>query len=296
MPIDADRLMNWPIPDSVQTYTERDTILYALGVGAATTNPPAQPQFVLERGLKALPTQAVVLAGGEFWLGDPSLGIDLARLLHGEQSLILHRPLAPAGTLVGRHRVEALYDKGADKGAVMVLSRRLHDQASDALVAEVRMSIFLRGNGGFGGSAEGQAKPHPVPDDRAPDLVLDLVTRPEQAVLYRLAGSDPNPIHVDAALARKVGFEAPILHGLCSYGVAGRALLQLLCDQQPERLRRLDVRFASPVYPGETLRTLVWHEADEGGVRRAAFQVRAVERDVLVLNNGRVDHLAGHLA
>jgi acyl dehydratase len=282
VPLDYAKVRNWPIPDSVHTYTERDTMLYALGVGAATSNPPEDPQFVYERGLKALPTMAVVLAGGSFWMADPAAGIDLPRVLHGEQFLRLHQPLAPAGTLVGKHAVEEIYDKGAEKGAVMLLTRRLHDQTSGALVAEVAMSIFLRGNGGFGGRSEGQPVPHPIPSDRTPDASLDLTTRPEQAVLYRLVGADPNPIHIDAELARRVGFERPILHGLCSYGVAGRAVLKLLCGNDPARLRRLNLRFASPVYPGETLRTQVWRE----GPGRAAFQVRVVERDQLVLNNG----------
>lgn len=282
MPLDYDKVKHWPIPDSVQTYTERDTILYALGVGAATENPPQDPQFVYERGLQALPTMAVVLAGGGFWLAEPALGIDLARMLHGEQFLRLHKPLPATGTLVGRHAVDEIYDKGADKGAVMFLSRRLYEQATDKLVAEVKMSIFLRGNGGFGGQAESQPKPHPVPADRAPDATLDLITRPEQAAIYRLAGADPNPIHIDASMARRAGFERPILHGLCSYGVAGRAVLKLLCDNDPAKLRRFDLRFTSPVYPGETLRTEVWRE----GPGRAAFQVRVVERDQVVLSNG----------
>ena len=286
MPLDYDKVMHWPIPDSVQHYTERDTILYALGVGAATENPPQDPQFVYERGLQALPTMAVVLAGGDFWLADPALGIDLTRILHGEQFLRLHQPLPARGTLVGRHAVEAIFDKGADKGAVMFLARRLYAQSTNELVAEVKMAIFLRGNGGFGGPAQDpstvQPKPHPLPTDRAPDATLDLITRPEQAAIYRLAGADPNPIHIDAGMARRAGFERPILHGLCSYGVAGRAVLKLLCGNEPARLRRLDLRFASPVYPGETLRTEVWHE----GPGRAAFQVRVVERDQLVLSNG----------
>lgn len=285
MPLDYDKVMHWPIPDSVQTYTERDTILYALGVGAATQNPPQDPQFVFERGLQALPTMAVVLAGGGFWLADPALGLDLARLLHGEQFLRLHKPLPAAGTLIGRHAVDEVYDKGADKGAVMFLSRRLYEQATDTLVAEVRMALFLRGNGGFGGPSEGQPRPHRTPTDRAPDATLDLITRPEQAMLYRLAGADPNPVHIDAGMARRAGFERPILHGLCSYGVASRAVLKLLCDNDPARLRRFDLRFTSPVYPGETLRTDVWRE----GPGRAAFQVRVVERDVVVLSNGRAE-------
>lgn len=286
MPLDYDKVKNWPIPDSIHTYTERDTMLYAVGVAAATQNPPEDPQFVYEKRLQALPTMAVVLAGGEFWFADPAAGLDLTKLLHGEQSLRLHKPLPAAGTLIGKHAVQEIYDKGAEKGAVMLVTRQLFEQASGDLIAEVTMSLFLRGNGGFGGHSEGQPQPHPIPKDRAPDARLDLITRPEQAVLYRLAGADPNPIHIDGALAQRAGFEQPILHGLCSYGVAGRALLKLLCDNDPKRLRRLDVRFASPVYPGETLRTVVWHE----GPGRAAFQVYVVERDLLVLNNGLVEY------
>lgn len=257
-------------------------MLYALGVGAATQNPPEDPSFVYEKALKALPTMSVVLSGGEFWLAHPSTGIDLRRLLHGEQFLRVHKPLPVSGTLIGRHKVDEIFDKGADKGAVLMLSRRLHDQVSGELVAEVAMSLFLRGNGGFGGRADGQPKPHVVPDERAPDASLDLITRPEQAAIYRLAGADPNPMHIDAEMARRAGFERPILHGLCTYGVAGRAVLKLLCGNEPARLRRLDVRFASPVYPGETLRTRVWREAPG----RAGFQVHVVEREQMVLSNG----------
>jgi acyl dehydratase len=286
VPLDYQKVKNWPMPDSVHSYTERDTILYALGVGAATSNPPEALQFVYEKGLQALPTMAVVLAGGAFWMADA--GLDVTRMLHGEQFLRLHKPLPPAGTVVGVHKVEEIYDKGADKGAVMLLARRLYEQATGDLLAEVAMSIFLRGDGGFGGTAEGQPKPHAVPKDRAPDLMLDLITRPEQAVLYRLAGADPNPLHIDGRLALKAGFERPILHGLCSYGVAGRAILQLLCGNDPARLRVLNLRFVSPVFPGETLRTEVWHE----GPGRAGFQVRAVERDLIALSNGLAEYVA----
>lgn len=288
MTLNYDKIMNWPLPDSEHAYTERDTMLYALGVGAATTNPPEDLQFVFERNLQALPTMAVVLAGGAFWMADPATGIDVTKMLHGEQFLKLHKPLPAAGTLIGRHKVNEIYDKGEGKGAVMFLSRDLHEKTTGELLAEVSMSVFLRGNGGFGGKVEGQPKPYPMPVDRAPDASLDLITRPEQAALYRLAGADPNPIHIDGKLAQRAGFERPILHGLCSYGVAGRAVLKLLCRNDAARLTRFNLRFASPVYPGETLRTEVWHE----GPGRAAFQVRVVERDQLALSNGLAEFVA----
>jgi acyl dehydratase len=284
--IDPDALMRWPLPPTTQAYTERDTILYALGLGAAQDGSPS-PQVLRQvwedapGGLVALPTMAVVLATGPFWMQDPATGIDWRRILHGEQGLVLHRPLPAAATVVGEHRIDALVDKGADKGAIMLLSRRLYEQASGDLLATVSSSVFMRGDGGFGGSPEGAPRPHPVPADRAPDHVVDLATGPGQAALYRLSG-DLNPLHIDPAVARAAGFERPILHGLCTYGVAARALLQALCGDDTTRLTRFDVRFASPVFPGETVRTEVWQE----GPGRAAFRARVLERDVVVLNNG----------
>jgi acyl dehydratase len=288
VPINYSTVMHWPFPETVQRYSPKDTILYALGVGAATANPLAEEdlKYVFERKLAALPTMALTLAGSGSWLGNPATGVTLSKLLHGEQFLTIHKPLAPEGVLVGRERVDEVYDKGADKGAVLYMSREIREQASGDLVATVGMGFFLRADGGFGGSSEGQPKPHPVPEERAPDAVLDLMTRPEQAAIYRLSG-DWNPMHIDPRAAGMAGFDKPILHGMCAYGVAGRAILKLLCGNDPARLRKLNVRFASPVYPGETLRTQVWREC----AGRAAFRVRAVGRDAVVLNNGYAEYI-----
>ena len=289
MPLDYDKVRNWPIPSATQEIALRDTILYALGVGVADSNPvaPDDLKFVYEEGLVALPTMAVTLAPGPFWMQDPETGIAWQKILHGEQMLTVHRPLPPSCTVISENSIDEIYDKGADKGAVMYLTRKLFDKASGELLMTVGSSAFMRGNGGFGGKTEGAPQPHPVPADRPPDLVLDLATRPEQAVLYRLSG-DYNPLHIDPAVARAGGFDKPIMHGLCSYGIAGRAVLKLLCDNEPARLKRLDVRFASPAYPGETIRTEVWREG--GG--RAAFRARVLERDVVIINNGFAEFAA----
>ncbi len=273
MPIDPERLLEMPPIVTRQTLTARDTILYALGVGAR------ELPFVYEEGLKALPTIAVVMGYPGFIWRDPAMGVNWQRILHGEQSTILHAPLPVAGEIVGTTVIEALIDKGAAKGAIALVRRDIHDGAGQRL-ATVRSTTFLRGDGGFGGSADGAPVPHPTPD-RAPDTRVTLTTAPEQAMLYRLSG-DTNPLHIDPAVARAAGFEAPILHGLATYGVVGRALLGAIAANDPARLNRIDARFSSPVYPGETIVTDIW---DEGG-GRFAFRARVAERDATVLTNG----------
>ncbi|MGI4860630.1 MAG: MaoC/PaaZ C-terminal domain-containing protein [Janthinobacterium lividum] len=283
MPFQYDLVRNWPIEKTQQRYEARDTILYALGVGAAMENPLAADdlKFVYERNLQALPTLAAILAGNPTWISDLRLGIDLNRVLHGEQFLTLHAPLPAHGEVVGTESIDEIYDKGAAKGAVMYVSRRLHDAHDATLLATAGYSIFMRGNGGAGGATAGQPSPYQMPEGRAPDAALDLPTRPEQAVIYRLSG-DANALHIDPAVALSVGFERPILHGMCSYGIACRGVLKLRCGSDAARLKKFNVRFASPVYPGETLRVEVWDVA----AGQLAFRVRAVERDVVALNNG----------
>jgi len=284
MALDYDFLMGLEPMVTFQDVTARDTILYALGVGAGMDAPtdPGELKFVYESGLQALPTQAVVLAYPGFWARDPKYGLDWKRVLHGEQSIELHGPLPVQGRLKGVTTFDAIYDKGADKGAVLYSRRRIYDEASAREIATVRQSSFLRGDGGFGGRSEGAPAPHPTPA-RPADFTLVARTRPDQALLYRLSG-DSNPLHIDPAVAREGGFSAPILHGLATYGVVGRTLLKALAGNNPARMRRLDVRFSSPVYPGETLEIDVWRESE----RQAAFRARAPGRGLVVLKNGLV--------
>lgn len=284
MPIDRDRLLSWPFQDVEHAYTPRDTILYALGLGlGADPLDTRQLRFVYEAGLQALPTMAVILGYPGFWLKDPTIGADWKRLLHGEQSIRLHRPLPVGGTVIGRTRVVEVIDKGPGKGALVLTERRVADRDTGELLASLAQTSVLRGDGGCGGPSGPTPAPHPIPD-RAPDGVCDLATLPQAALIYRLSG-DYNPLHADPAAARESGFERPILHGLCSLGVAGHALLRSLCDYRPERFKAMQLRFSSPAYPGETIRTEYWQEPD--GVW--AFRCTALERAVTIINNGRAE-------
>jgi acyl dehydratase len=269
-----------------QKYSFRDTILYALGLGVGGSGPLAASElkFVYEKNQRTLPTMAVVLASPGFWLRDPKYAIAWERVLHGEQSILMHREIPAEGVAVGVTRISRISDKGADKGALLYTSKEVFDDKTGDRLATVSGTLFLRGDGGFGGKNEPAPKPYAVPEDRGPDHVLEFVTHPAQALLYRLSG-DLNPIHVDPEIAAKVGLAKPILHGLCTYGIAGRAVLAALCQGDPARLGRFDARFVSPVFPGETIVVDVWSES----AGRAAVRGRVKERDVVVLSNGRVD-------
>lgn len=284
MAIDRDRLMGWHFPDVVQTYSERDTMLYALGLGlGADPLDPKQLRFVYEKGLKALPSMAVTLGYPGFWLSNPETGADWKKLLHGEQGLRLMKPLPAAGTVVGRTRVLDVIDKGAGRGALVLTERQLFDQAAGDLLCSMTSTSFLRGDGGFGSPSGPAPAPHRVPEG-PPDLEIASPTLPQAALIYRLSG-DYNPLHADPAVAQSGGFDRPILHGLCTFGVAAHAVLQGLCDGEPEKLAALNVRFTSPVYPGETIVTQIWR----GDGKVSSFRARVRERDLIALDNGRAE-------
>lgn len=284
MTLDARRLLELPPRVVNHSFTERDTILYALGVGAGQ-DPDRYDElaFVYEVGLQALPSLACVLAYPGFWQKEPEYGIDWKRVLHAEHSVRISKPLPVRGTVRGELTVDSIFDKGAGKGALMYSTRRIFDASNDELLATVRQASFLRGDGGCGGSAGPAPKPH-IPPTRSPDEEIDMITRPEQALIYRLSG-DYNPLHADPEIAKEAGLSRPILHGLCSYGVAIRALVRALCPNRPDRLRQIDCRFTAPVYPGDVLTVSIWRDSPT----RASFRARVVERESIVLNNGFVE-------
>lgn len=283
MPINYDKLLALKIPEVVQTYTEKDAILYALGIGLGRDPLDADElRFVYEKNLKLLPTFAAVLGWPGFWVRDLDTGIDWVKVVAGEQALVQHRPLAPRGTVVGRTRVTEIIDKGTGKGALIYSERALIDRESGERIATVTQTTFCRGDGGFGGPAREAPAPHPLPA-RAPDLVCERPTRPEAALIYRLSG-DPNPLHADPDVAKAAGFPRPILHGLASFGIACHGILKCLCDHDTGRPKAISARFSAPVFPGETIRTEMWRD---GAI--VSFRARVVERDVIALNNGRCE-------
>jgi acyl dehydratase len=291
MTIDYQQLKARPHPAVEQRYDWKDSALYALGVGYGHDPlDERQLRFVFEQHQLAAPTMAVVLAAPGFWLKEPDTGVDWVRVLHGEQSLTLHAPLPVAGTVIGRLSVSALVDKGADKGALILQARTLHDASSDRLLATLESVTFARGDGGFSqragnGPAGGDPPPKPKPAtpdpaEHPPDYVCDLPTMPQAALIYRLC-SDLNPLHADPAVAKQAGFARPILHGLASFGAAGHAILRTCCDYDPARLAAIGLRFAAPVFPGETLRTEIWRNGTD-----LQFRAKVLERDLVVLSHG----------
>ncbi|MGA7971755.1 MAG: MaoC/PaaZ C-terminal domain-containing protein [Pseudolabrys sp.] len=283
MPLSPDKLLSLDIPDVEHTYGPRDCILYALGVGLGQ-DPVNEDElaFVYEKNLKVLPTFAVVMGYNAYVLRRPELGITWSHVVHGEHSVALHRPIAPEGTVIGRSRILDVVDKGEGRGALIYSERKIIDKPTGDELATINQTTFCRADGGFGGPKRETPPPHALPA-RAPDAVVDLSTRPEMALVYRLSG-DVNPLHADPEFARSAGFPRPILHGLASFGVAGHALLRDVCGYNPARFTSMAGRFSAPVYPGETIRTEIWRD---GGV--VSFRARVVERDVVAINNGRAE-------
>ena len=291
MPIFYPDILDQATAARTFTYGDKDVMLYALGVGMSH-DPMDERElvFTYEKDLKVIPTAATVLASG---LGRAARGgaaaaqkpghrpsvINYLMVVHGEQKVELHRPLPASGTFTAQGRTVAAYDKGKDKGAVIVNETVWTNEAGEK-VATLTGSTFARGDGGFGGPSEGQPEPHAIPD-RKPDLSVDIPTREDQALLYRLNG-DRNPLHSDPDSARRSGFPRPILHGLCTYGITCRAVLQAITGYDPDQILSHQARFSAPVFPGDTITVDLWKD---GGV--ISFEARVKARDATVIRNGK---------
>ena len=286
--INYEALKNWKFGTQVISYTARDTMLYALGIGmGADPMDEHELNFVFEKNLQAVPTMAAVLGTPGQWWKDPRAGIDWVKLVHGEQHVRLEKPFPAAATLSVTNRIVSVTDKGPGKGALFVAIRELRDQVNGELIATGRNVTFCRGDGGYSTSG-GQSDPPPgalpaVPE-RDPDFEVVLPTLERQALLYRLSG-DYNPLHADPAVGRAAGFERPILHGLCTYGMAAHALLKSDCRYDATAIRSLVVRFTAPVIPGETIRFQFWRS----GAKQLQLRARVEQRNLVVMNNGVVE-------
>jgi acyl dehydratase len=284
MPIDRDALLAWEIPEITQAITARDAMLYALGVGyGCDPLDERELPFVYQERLRAAPTLAVILCYPGQWHAAPGTGITSSHVVQGTQWFRLEAPLQAPSTVRGRTRVTQVYDKGPGRGALVTTECSVRDAQSDAPLCTIGTTHYCRADGGFGGppAPPGDAAPMPA---RPPDRVCELATLPQAGLLYRLSG-DRNPIHVDPARARSAGFPRPLLHGRCTFGVAGRALLRELLDYDADRLKHMEARFAAPVYPGEAIKVEMWEEA-----HGACFRASVPQRDVVVLDRGRAEY------
>lgn len=280
MSFDPERLMNYDIPEVRQSWGPEDCSRYALSLGMSQ-DPLDVAQLAFTAGVggwQALPMMGLILGHPGFWMGNPDTGIDAVRLVHGQEALEIANPLPPEGEVIGKTRVIGIEDKGADKGALVYSEKLLTDAQTGQLYARIIRTTFLRGNGGFGGALGIKPDPLDAPDGE-PDHIAQIATRPEQALLYRWNGDD-NPLHFDPAVAAKAGFERPILHGLCTLGIAGQIALGRLTRWHAAKMRGLSGRFTASVYPGETLAVELWNDG--------AFRVRVIDRDVIAINSGKI--------
>ncbi|MES1977964.1 MAG: MaoC/PaaZ C-terminal domain-containing protein [Pseudomonadota bacterium] len=282
MPLNYQALASKTFSPIEHTYSERDTILYALSLGLGSADAGRDElRYVFEDNLRAFPTMAVIMGSPGPWYKDPELEISWQHVVHGEQELCMVRALPPAGTLICETSLDSVVDKGADKGAIVHLKRRIQDKLTGETIAELRTSSFLRKDGGYAGpSAAPLAAPVAAPD-RPADYQVVSATSYRTAMLYRLNG-DLNPLHIDPGVAAKAGFPKPILHGLCTYGMAAVSVARAIgCDSN--EISNISARFTAPLYPGETVRTDIWKR--DG--RSFVFRSHCVERALVVLDNGR---------
>jgi len=301
--VDPTKAKGFKFPAQKVSYNKRDLILYALGIGAS------ELKFIYENdsAFSALPTYPVVLGfkgeshdivpfgkGGSVGADIPGVPkFNLSMILHGEQSVEILKPLPSSGSFENRPTVLGVFDKGS--GAVIEMETALVEPKTNTVYAKLVSSTFVRGLGGFGGEKQPKA-PSFTPPERKPDEVEEFKTDKQQAMIYRLSG-DYNPLHADPKVATKVGFPGPILHGLCSYGVAARAILNKFAGNDAKRFKGIKVRFAAPVFPGETLLTEMWRGDTKNGITDILFQVKVKERDIVIINQAvaRVSEIASKL-
>ena len=278
MPIDVEAALGSSLPSRQFAWDEDRVILYHLGLGAGA--PPTDPlelSYTYEGNLSVLPSFGTVAAYSAMAAASMARGVDInwALVLHGEQDLEIRRPIPRSGEVTIQPRVAHIYDKG--RAALMVVEVTSTDQQTGEVLFINRSSLFIRGEGGWGGNPGPKAS-NQAPS-REPDHIIRSPTLPQQALLYRLSG-DKNPLHADPAFAALGGFDRPILHGLCTYGVVCKAAVDTVLGGDPARARRYRARFAGVVFPGETVTTRMWEEGD-----KVLLEAVVEDRDAIVLSN-----------
>ena len=285
MALDYEKLMAWQEPEIIQRYSIQDTILYGLSLGYGS-NPIDQNElcFVYEKKLEAIPSMVTILASPWGWLYRAKVGVNPTLAVHGFQGIHIHKPL-PVATEVGSVlKVTGIEDKGANRGAIVWFERNLYETISGDLLATIEASMFCRGDGGFRGSKDEDGYRQLVQrPTRPPDFTRYYATLPQSALIFRLHG-DLNPIHADPLVALKAGFSRPILHGLCTYGMATKAILETCCDSNPRRLKSIDTFFSAPVFPGDVIEFRIWSNHHS-----VYFEAVVSLRDAIVLKGGSAE-------
>jgi|TARA_B100000780_G_scaffold13134_1_gene8904 acyl dehydratase len=277
MAINYEEIMSLEDKGLEFSYTQRDSIIYGLGIGLGKDPMDAtELKYVYENGLIAFPSMAT-----NFQYKSPLLlkaKLNMIMIVHGEQGVTLHQPMPASADVISDTKVVNCYDRGASKGAIIEVETNVRLKKDNSPLCTLTSKTFARGDGGFGG--EDVPASIPVELNDTPDIIHEVTTTEDQALIFRLSG-DSNPLHSDPNFAKMAGYPKPILHGLCSYGVACRSIVETLCEKDSKKLKKFNVRFSSPVFPGETIVTEMWKKDDE-----IHFQSKVKERDKVVLKNG----------
>lgn len=278
--MNLDGVLSFNIPEKTHRYTTRDTILYALGVGlGADPLDKDQLRYVYEENLEALPTFSLVLAHPGFWINDPRLQLDWVNALHTEQFMSVSGPLPTQGEVKATYRITGISDRGPEKGATLYFEKSLSDLSTGEEIARITTGLLCRNDGGCGNHGE-----FPPPLERVPQTPpaesLAWHINPSAALLYRLSG-DLNPLHADPDVAMRAGFEKPILHGLCTLGIAAQNLARWGRSRQDGKLASIACRFTRPVYPGDDIAIDLWPTGDA-----VQFEVRNAATNVVVIGSG----------
>jgi acyl dehydratase len=284
MAIDYDKLMNWKFPVVRHRYTQRDSIIYALGIGVGSRDPFNENhiRFLYEKDLVALPSMGSILCYPGNWLRDPDTGVDYNKVMNAGTKLTIIGEIPTEANLISTPKVLQIIDKGVGKGAIILSDRDVYNEDTGDLVCRVEVQTFCRADGGFGGPVTAFPKPEPLPET-APTTQVDFETAMNCHLIYRLNG-DKNPLHIEPAFAHRAGFKTPVVHGLCTYGISSFAILDRICGFDGTRIKSIQTRYTAPVFPGDVVRTEIWEMGS-----RVRFRATVPARGTTALDMGEIE-------